>query len=147
MQEIRAHHPISKHTITVVHNLSSVLNPTANPPDINKITSSYSSPPTAPKLSVAIEKDMKALKIDLIPNERVLIPAPQGGPGDWDGSFGLQTGVKKVTLASGKKVDADFVFVAVGNKPNVELVEKADKEAVVSGLIGVNEYLRVSVKV
>jgi len=121
-----------------------VLNPTANPPDLNKVTSSYSAPPTAPKLSAALEKDLKALKIDLITNERVEIPAPLGGPSDWDGSFGLQSGVKNVALKSGRKIQADFIFVAVGNKPNVSLIENVDKGAIVSGLIGVDEYLRVS---
>jgi len=45
---------------------------------------------------------------------------------------------------SGKKVEADYVFIAGGNKPNVSLVEKADPGAIAAGLIAVDEYLRVS---
>jgi len=52
--------------------------------------------------------------------------------------------VKNVALKSGRKIQADFIFVAVGNKPNVSLIENVDKGAIVSGLIGVDEYLRVS---
>ena len=121
-----------------------MLNPTANPPDLNKVTTTYSSPPTAPKLSVALERDIKALNITLITNEKVNIPT--SAPGDateWDGSFGLQSSVKKVSLASGKKLVADFVFISVGNQPNINIVEKADKGAIISGLIAVDEYLRV----
>ena len=120
-----------------------MLNPTANPPDLNKVRSTYSAPPTAPKLSVALEKDLKALKINLITNETVNTKVGAAGPNDWDGSFGLQSGVKTITTQSGKKIEADYVFVSVGNKPNVSIVQNADPGALVSGLVGVDEYLKV----
>jgi NADPH-dependent 2,4-dienoyl-CoA reductase/sulfur reductase-like enzyme len=47
-------------------------------------------------------------------------------------------------LQSGKTLEADFVFVSVGNKPNVELVERVDSGAITSGLIAVDNYLKVS---
>ena len=142
LQEIRAQYPTK--SITIVNSQSSVLNPTANPPDLNKVRSTYSSPPTLPKLSAAIEKDLKALNITLVTNEKVNIPtSPSGDAIEWDGSFGLQSSVKKVSLASGKKLEADFVFVSTGNQPNVSIVEQADKGAIISGLIGVDENLRV----
>ena len=141
LQETLAVHP--NKSITVVHTESMVLNPTASPPDLNKVRSTYTSPPTAPKLSAALERDLKALKVNLILNDKARIPKSAEGRGEWDGSFGLQDGIKTVTLESGKKIEADYVIIGIGNKPNVSLVEKADPGAIVSGLVGVDEYLRV----
>ncbi|WVF70729.1 hypothetical protein IAT40_005522 [Kwoniella sp. CBS 6097] len=139
--EIRAAHPDT--AITVVHSSSHVLNPTAAAPNPEGKAHSYSSPPTLPKLSVTLEKLLSDMKIDLILDDKVAIPAVQTNPEDWSGAFGLQDGVKHVKLNSGKVLEADYVFVSVGNKPNVSLVEKTDKGAIVSGLVGVDEYLRV----
>ena len=50
----------------------------------------------------------------------------------------------KVKTESGKVFEADYVFQSIGNKPNVQIVEAADKGAIDSGLIRVDEYLRVS---
>lgn len=91
-----------------------------------------------------MEKELNALDINLITGDKVNIPASGGGPGDWDGSFGMQSSMKSVGLESGKKIEADFVFVSVGNSPNTSLVEKLDKGAISGGLIAVDEYLRVS---
>lgn len=142
MKEIRAVHATK--SITIIHNNSKVLDPQAVRPDLNKVKSSWSSPPTNPKLSVSLEKELKLLKIDVVHNDRVKIPANPSGPSDWDGSFGLQSSLKSVTLESGKKIEADYIFISVGNKPNVSLVEEADSGAIISGLVGVNEYLQVS---
>ncbi|WRT63953.1 uncharacterized protein IL334_000880 [Kwoniella shivajii] len=139
--EIRSAHPDK--AITVVHSSSHVLNPTANAPDPNGKAHSYSSPPTAPKLSVTLEKVLKEMQIDVILSDKVQIPASQSSPEDWSGSFGAQDGVKEIKLESGKSLEADYVFVSVGNKPNVSLVEKVDQGAVVSGLVNVDDYLRV----
>ena len=129
----------------MVHSLSAPLNPTAQQPDLNAGPFSYSSPPTAPKLSKSLETQLKEVNIDLITNDRVSIPA---GPSDdssaWDGSFGLQNGLKRVKLDSGKTLDADFVFISTGNKPNVSMVESKDPGAIAQGLIAVDEYLKVS---
>lgn len=79
-------------------------------------------------------------------NDRVTIPAPANSDGgaEWDGSFGLQSGVKNVKLDSGTSLQADFIFVSTGNKPNVSLVEAVDKQAIASGLVAVDKYLKVS---
>ncbi|WWC58396.1 uncharacterized protein I303_100936 [Kwoniella dejecticola CBS 10117] len=139
--EIRAAYPDK--TITVVHSSEHVLHPTPDAPNPNGKAHSYSSPPTLPKLSLTLEKLLKEMKIDLITNDKVVIPANQSTPEEWSGAFGLQDGVKTVKLQSGKTLEADYVFVSIGNKPNVSLVESADKGAVISGLVGVDEYLRV----
>ena len=120
------------------------MNPDAKKPGVDKF--SYSSPPTALKLSVALESQLKQLGIELITNDQVVIPSSTANldPGEWDGKPGLQDGVKKVKLKSGKTLEADYVFVGIGNKPNVELVQKADPGALVAGLVGVDEYLKVS---
>ena len=127
-----------------MHSSSAPLHPTAKQPDLNSGHFSYSSPPTAPKLSKTLEGQLKELKIDLITNDRVIIPSSSSSdPSEWNGSFGLQNGIKRVKLDSGKTLDADFVFVSVGNKPNVSLVKSKDAGAITQGLIAVDEYLRV----
>ena len=64
-----------------------------------------------------------------------------------DGTEGLQDGLKKVKLSSGKVLEADYVFIGNGDKPNVSLVDKADPGALVAGLVGVSQYLKVSTRV
>ena len=121
-----------------------MLNPTAKQPDLNSGHFNYSSPPTAAKLSKTLEGQLKTLKIELVLNDKVMIPAESSPDvSAWDGSFGLQSGLKKVKLQSGKALEADFVFVSIGNKPNVSLVENVDKGAITQGLIAVDEYLKV----
>ncbi|KAK8865785.1 hypothetical protein IAR55_000932 [Kwoniella newhampshirensis] len=140
--EIRAAHP-SK-SITIVHSNTHVLNPSASAPESNGKTLSYSDPPTLPKLSTTLEKILQEMKIDVVLDDKVSIPASVGDdPSDWSGRFGLQDGVKKIKLASGKTLEGDYVFISVGNKPNVILVQKVDEKALDSGLISVDEYLRV----
>ncbi|WWD18057.1 hypothetical protein CI109_102504 [Kwoniella shandongensis] len=134
-------------SITIVHTDTSLLSPT--PLASEKTTqeaSSWTSPPTNPKLSTALEKVANKQKLELIFSDRVNIPqegsvAPTSA--DWDGSFGLQSGEKTLTLASGKKIKADYVFLSVGNKPNSSIVQKTDPSAITSGLVAVDPYLRV----
>jgi NADPH-dependent 2,4-dienoyl-CoA reductase/sulfur reductase-like enzyme len=131
-------------SITIVHANSSVLHPTAKQPDLNSGHFNYSSPPTSVKLSKTLEGLLRDLKIELVFNDKVVIPVePSDDAGAWDGSFGLQSGLKKVKLQSGQELEADFVFVSIGNKPNVSLVENVDKGAITQGLIAVDEYLKV----
>jgi hypothetical protein len=96
-----------------------------------------------PKLSTAVEAALKTLKIEFIGNSKVNIPS-SGAEGQWDGSFGLQNGLKKIALPDGKIIEADFIFMGLGNQSNASFVEKADSAAVVDGLIRVDEYLKVS---
>ena len=100
------------------------------------------------KLSTSIEDQLRALKVDMIFKDRIEIPSDSSpaGPGEWDGFQGLQDGMKKLKTKNGKVLEADFVFKSIGNKPNVQLVEKADGGAIVSGLIAVNKYLQVSAR-
>lgn len=61
-----------------------------------------------------------------------------------DFSTGKQTPGSTVRTKQGKEVKADYVFVAVGNTPNTQLVQKADPGAVGDkGLIKVNDQLQV----
>jgi len=106
----------------------------------------WQSPYNNPKLSNSLETMLPTLKIEFIGNTKVTIPksGDQVKDGEWDGSFGLQDGVKKITLSSGKVVEGDFVFMGLGNKSNAGFVEKADAGAVVNGLVRVDDYLKVS---
>jgi NADPH-dependent 2,4-dienoyl-CoA reductase/sulfur reductase-like enzyme len=99
-----------------------------------------------PKLSSALEAAIPALGIELILNERVVVPSPGAAvaEGEWDGSFGALGGIKRVKTVGGKTVEADYVFVSIGNKPNSAIVQKADPAAVKRGLVVVDEFLRVS---
>jgi hypothetical protein len=74
---------------------------------------------------------------------QLYIPS-SGAEGQWDGSFGLQNGLNKISLPDGKIIEADFIFMGLGNQSNACFVEKADSAAVVDGLIRVDEYLKVS---
>ena len=49
-----------------------------------------------------------------------------------------------MALPGGKTIEADFIFMGLGNKSNANFVEKADGGAVVDGLVRVDEYLKVS---
>lgn len=103
----------------------------------------WQAPLVNPKLSTAVEAALKALEIEFIGDSKVNIPT-SAGEGEWDGSFGLQNSIKKVLLPGGKPIEADFVFMGLGNKSNASFVEKADSGAVADGLVRVDEYLKVS---
>ena len=148
LQEIKAGGG-PKDSITLVHNGPHVLNPEVPGSKKSPTTDqfSYINPPTAMKLFTALESALKDLNIDVVLKERVQIPSETIGvaEGEWDGSEGLQSGLQKIKLSSGKTLEADYVFFGVGNEPNVSLVEKADPGALVAGLVGVDEYLKVGV--
>lgn len=144
-QEIRDRQPST--SITIVHANKRVLNPDPAPKPATGPAQSYNAPSTAPKLSAALEKELADLKIDLVLGDKVAIPADPAGLAsaeDWDGSFGKQAGMKRVKLQSGKTLEADYVFVSVGNRPGSGLVKETDEGAVVDGMVWVDEYLRVS---
>lgn len=74
-------------------------------------------------------------------------PSGEQEPGrvqDWDGSWGALGGMKTITAESGRTWEADYVFYATGNKPNVGLVQSVDASAIKGGLISVDEHLKVS---
>jgi hypothetical protein len=109
----------------------------------------WNAPACSPKLSTALEKLISECLIDLVPNDKALVPSEYDrlGPDEWDGSFGLQKGMKIVKLGSGREIKADFVFIGIGNRSNVELVEQADDAALADGQIWVDDYLRVGLMV
>jgi hypothetical protein len=109
----------------------------------------WNAPACSPKLSTALEKLISDCLIDLVPNDKALVPSEHHrlGPDEWDGSFGLQKGMKIVKLGSGREIKADFVFIGIGNRSNVELVEQADDAALADGQIWVDDYLRVGMMI
>lgn len=145
-QEIRARY--DKPAVTIVHNMPRVMNTFSAASSFNATGNphAWNAPACNPKLSAALEKLITESLIDLIPNDKALVPHEdaQVGPNDWDGSFGLQKGLKTIKLGSGREIKADFVFVGIGNRSNTELVEHADDAAIVDGQIWVDDYLRVS---
>lgn len=118
------------------------MNPSPNPNSSSK-ADHWSAPSSHPKLSTALEKELADLNIDVVLGNKVQIPANPASAEEWDGTFGLQEGVKKVKLNSGKVIEADYVFVGVGNKPNGGFVGDADASAVDGGMIRVDEYFNV----
>lgn len=131
--------------ITVVHSETRLLNPTPNPNN-SKSGDHYTAPSSHPKLSVALEKELAALNIATDLGDKVVIPSDGAtvGEGEWDGTFGALTGIKTVKLVSGKTLEADYVFIGVGNKPNGGLVGDVDASAVDGGMVRVDEYFQVS---
>jgi NADPH-dependent 2,4-dienoyl-CoA reductase/sulfur reductase-like enzyme len=151
VQEIK--HQFPSIDVTIVHSQSQILNPATKglTPATNRDpkSKSWSAAPTPSKFSPPIEKKLKELKINLILNEKVQIPQSKTGiaVGEWDGSFGFQGQIKKLRLSSGKSIEADFVFLSVGNQANGSIVEKADSGAIVNGMgkmVDVDDYLKVS---
>ena len=154
--EIRAVYPDKK--ITLVHNSPHLLHPKSTPaPGSNKETTSYSAPPTVVKLSIALEKQLKENKVDLVLDDRVEVPSRGArlSEGAWDGTFGLLNGVKTVKTSQGKTLNgtsslralansaADYVFISIGNKPNTSLVASAYPSALDSkGLIKIDDGMR-----
>jgi NADPH-dependent 2,4-dienoyl-CoA reductase/sulfur reductase-like enzyme len=53
-------------------------------------------------------------------------------------------GNKKCVILSDRELEVDFVFFALGTKPNVELAQKAGLKIGKTGAIEVNEYLQTS---
>ncbi|ODO07301.1 hypothetical protein L198_00880 [Cryptococcus wingfieldii CBS 7118] len=142
--EIRAVHPEIE--ITIIHPNKALLAPEPLPKTANDSTKSWTNPPTAPKLSKNLQTVLEGMNVKLILGDRAVIPEA-GSVTDfaqWDGTAGPQSQVKKLSLQSGEQVEADYVFVSVGNKPNTQLVESVDQDAITSGLVAVDDYLKVA---
>jgi hypothetical protein len=133
-------------SITLIHAHQQLLNPNA-PPKAKTGVRSYGSPPNTLKLSTGVEKRLRDNKIDLILGEKVKLPEGSVPEGDWDGQAGAQGGLKKIRLSSGNTLEADWVFVSVGNKANSELVQSVDQGALIDGMgkmVDVDDFLKVS---
>ncbi|WVQ85449.1 hypothetical protein IAT38_007614 [Cryptococcus sp. DSM 104549] len=134
--------------ITIVHPDVGLLHPTPKPTQetLSHPAPSYSSPPVDPRLSAAFADICAKMNISIIYEDRVIIPqpgeeVPQGG---WDGTCGKSLGEKRqVRLKSGEVLDADYVILGAGTKPNSGMVEKADKGALDGRLIRVDEYFKI----
>ncbi|KAL0252747.1 hypothetical protein I308_102139 [Cryptococcus tetragattii IND107] len=142
--EVRDAHPDTE--ITIVHSKPYLLSPipSARPESSSNLT--WSSPPTNPRLSKSLEQVLITLNVNLVLDDSVSIPVGDNPSleGEWNGSFGLQSEVKKLKLKSGKEVLGDYIFVSVGNNPNTGLVASVDPAAITSGLIAVDVYLKIA---
>ncbi|KAJ9110770.1 hypothetical protein QFC20_002811 [Naganishia adeliensis] len=57
---------------------------------------------------------------------------------------GKQNGMRAIRTKNGKEIKADFVFIAIGNIPNTQIIGDADPSALAKDrTINVNEYLQV----
>lgn len=128
-------------SITIVQSGNHLLNPDGS--SSSSTSGSYTPPTNTLKLSLALEKELESLNVQLVLGDKTAKPDQHSGEQEWDGSFGKQSGVKNVHLESGKVLHADFVFVSIGNKPQAGLVEKADGAAIKDGFVSVDEYLKV----
>ncbi|EIW72648.1 hypothetical protein M231_06548 [Tremella mesenterica] len=148
--EIRSQHPNTG--ITVIHDGPRILERfVSSAPDLNNMFDNttlsqaadqhYVAPAANPKLSAALTKLLNDHHVEIITNERA-VPSTDL-PNGWDGVAGPQDGIKSIRLRSGRTVVADYVFISVGNRFNVRLVEAVDKGALISGMIRVDEFLRV----
>jgi pyruvate/2-oxoglutarate dehydrogenase complex dihydrolipoamide dehydrogenase (E3) component len=91
-----------------------------------------------PKFAQTLENKLRALKVDLVlGDEHVASPefkTGKQGPGS------------VVKTKGGKELEADWVFLAVGNTPNTGLLRGVDSAALTAqSLIKVNDYLQVCV--
>lgn len=89
------------------------------------------------KLATTLEQKLRTSGVNLVLGDEHL-----AGP---DFHVGKQAPGSVVRTKQGKEFPADYVFVAVGNVPNTQLVEEADPSAVSDRkLIKVNDQLQVS---
>lgn len=96
-----------------------------------------------PALSASLDKQLRALGVHLVLGEGITFPTSPA-PGEWDGKSGPLGGVHSLKLTGGGSVDADFVFVSIGNRPNSGLVRAADPGALTTnGYIRVDDHFRV----
>ncbi|KAL1406198.1 hypothetical protein Q8F55_007887 [Vanrija albida] len=124
----------NKH-VTIVHSDNGLLQPSGIASTAKEV---YSPPPTDRKLSVALEKSLKQRAVNVVLNDRVVFPKGPVQGSEWDGTSGLQHGVRRLALQSGKSVEADYVFVSIGNTPNSGLVKAVDPTALTN-----NNYIKV----
>lgn len=87
-------------------------------------------------MASTLEQKLRAAKVDLVLDDEHLV-----GP---NFATGRQSPGSVVQTKKGKSIPADFIFVAVGNTPNTQIVERADPSAVTERkLISINDKLQV----
>ncbi|TXT08664.1 hypothetical protein VHUM_02792 [Vanrija humicola] len=127
--------------LTIVHSDNGLLQPSGAASTAKDV---YAPPPTDRKLSVALQKTLKQRHVNVVLDDKVVFPSGPVSGADWDGSSGPQGGVRKLQLRSGRSIEADYVFVSIGNTPNSGLVKAADPSALTkNNYIKVNSYFRV----
>ncbi|WVF70817.1 hypothetical protein IAT40_005611 [Kwoniella sp. CBS 6097] len=130
---------------------------------------SWSSPPTDLRLSREMERICDRLGIDVVLSDRVKIPPSSASPvngnsngngdvfldidgdedeanargSEWDGTWGLQDGLKRISLESRDTLKADYIYPGCGMRPNSELVGALDKGALNGLLVAVDDHLKV----
>lgn len=120
--EIIAHYPGEPKKITLVHRRSALID-----------ERSYS------KLSTTLQTKLTNAGVTLILGDEHI-----AGEGFHTGK---QNGTTVVKTKGGKSIEADYIFLAVGNHPNTKLIAEADPAALSSAkLIKVNQFLQVQSK-
>lgn len=128
--EINSLYPDKK--ITIVHTDTALLHPTASPEEPTQKT--FVAPPTLPFVSDDLAKQLRKRSVEVILNDRAEI----------DGKIGALGTTQSIPLKSGKSVEADYIFVSTGNRPNSQLVADVDQGALTSnGYIIVDSLFRV----
>lgn len=90
------------------------------------------------KLATTLEQKLRKAGVNLVLGDEHI-----AGP---DFKVGKQDAGAVVRTKQGKEIPADYVFVAVGNSPNTQLLEQVDPSAVSANkLIKVNDQLQVSI--
>lgn len=89
------------------------------------------------KLATTLQNKLVAAHVDVLLNDTLALDA--------DFAYGKQAEGTVVKTSSGKELVTDFVFCAIGNRPNTSLVSEAVPSMVDSNsrLIKVNNYLQV----
>lgn len=127
----------------------------------------YAYPVIPERVAHSLSVQLRARGVDIILNNRVCFPTPLSGASSdrtvvedvpkvemaenatpeaeaWDGCDGLLSGLRTITLTSGQKVLADYVFAGTGNAPNSSLVSSADPSAInEAGYVAVDDQLRI----
>lgn len=144
--EINQYYPDKE--LTLVHSPNGLLHPATGGEEKKTGSHEYAPPPTPPFLSHSLEKQLEKRGVKLILNDKVKFPKEgEAKEGEWDGSTGALGKVYDIPLESGKSFQADYLFQAVGNKPNSQLVEDVDDSALCDGgFIAVDRYFRVQSK-
>jgi CoA-disulfide reductase len=82
-----------------------------------------------PDMSTFIEKEMIDQNVHLFLNDEVV---------------SVDTDGRSLNLKSGKTIETDFILLAVGIKPNIQLAKDAQLKIGETGAIEVNEYMQTS---
>lgn len=130
--EITTEHPGK--SLTIVHpDENGLLGPTPQSKPDDQIYQA----PTYGKLSTSLEKQLRSRGVEVLLGEKADLPD--------DVKTGHLGKMRKFKLESGKEIEADCVFISIGNKANSDIVKKADKGALSDpqDRIMVDEYFRV----